>query len=252
MNDVDLRGCVALVVGGSRGLGLEISRGLSAAGATVIVASRKLEACEAASSAISRETGGSVMAHRLDIGQWAEAEAAVDWVYDTCGRMDVLVNCAGLSPLYSDLSDVSERLFDKVIDVNLKGPFRLIAAAGPRMAAAGGGSIVNISSIGAVRPGPGELPYCAAKSGLNALTQGFAQAWAPSVRVNSVLPGAFETDMTAGWPAEIEERALDRLPAGRKGQAAEITSAVLYFASPASSYTTGAMLNVDGGRTAVL
>jgi NAD(P)-dependent dehydrogenase (short-subunit alcohol dehydrogenase family) len=95
----------------------------------------------------------------------------VDWVYDTCGRLDVLVNCAGLSPLYSDLSEVSERLFDKVIDVNLKGPFRLIAAAGPRMAAAGGGSIVNISSIGAVRPGPGELPYCAAKRGLNALTQ---------------------------------------------------------------------------------
>jgi NAD(P)-dependent dehydrogenase (short-subunit alcohol dehydrogenase family) len=252
MEHVDLHGQVALVVGGSRGLGFEISRGLSAAGAKVIVASRKLDGCQAASAAIASETGQIVVPHQLDIGRWSEAGATVDWVYETLGRLDVLVNCAGLSPLYSDLSEVSEKLFDKVIDVNLKGPFRIIAAAGPRMAAAGGGSIINISSIGAVRPGTGELPYCAAKSGLNALTQGFAQAWAPSVRVNCVLPGAFKTDMTSGWPAEIEERVLERLPAGRKGEASEITSAVLYFASPASSYTTGAMLTVDGGRCAVL
>jgi NAD(P)-dependent dehydrogenase (short-subunit alcohol dehydrogenase family) len=249
---IDLHERVALVVGGSRGLGLEISRGLSAAGAKVIVASRKLEVCEAASEAISSETGGIVVPHQLDIGRWSEAGATVDWVYETSGRLDVLVNCAGLSPLYPDLSEVSEKLFDKVIDVNLKGPFRIIAAAGPRMAAAGGGSIINISSIGALRPGAGELPYCAAKSGLNALTQGFAQAWAPSVRVNCVVPGAFKTDMTSAWPAEMEERTLDRLPAGRKGEASEITGAVLYFASPASSYTTGTMLTVDGGRCAVL
>jgi NAD(P)-dependent dehydrogenase (short-subunit alcohol dehydrogenase family) len=252
MEHGDLHERVALVVGGSRGLGFEISRGLSAAGATVIVASRKMDVCQAASTAISSETKGIVVPRQLDIGRWAEAGATVDWVYETSGRLDVLVNCAGLSPLYSDLSDVSEKLFDKVIDVNLKGPFRLIAAAGPRMAATGGGSIINISSIGALRPGTGELPYCAAKSGLNALTQGFAQAWAPSVRVNCVLPGAFETDMTAGWSTEIEDRVLDRLPAGRKGAASEITSAVLYFASPASSYTTGAMLTVDGGRCTVL
>lgn len=245
----NLAGKVALVSGGSRGMGLEMSRALSDAGATVVVASRKLDACEAAAAEISSQTGGTVVGKALHAGRWDEVELTVDWIHDTFGRLDVVVNNAGLSPLYGKLFDVGEELFDKVIGVNLKGPFRMMAVAGPRMVAAGGGSIINISSIGSLRPSTHELPYSAAKNGLNALTKGFAQAYGPTVRVNCILPGAFATDMSAGWSPEMIATILDRLPAGRIGEASEIAGAVVYLASDASSYTTGALLTVDGGRT---
>ncbi|MGW1738684.1 SDR family NAD(P)-dependent oxidoreductase [Nocardia sp. NPDC001965] len=250
MSTTDLTGKVALVTGASRGLGLAIARGLREAGATVIVSSRKLAACEAAVAALG--TGpGTVHPLELHVGRWDSIEPAVDRIVTEFGGLDILVNNAGIAPLAENLASVTEGLWDKTLEVNLKGPFRLMAVAGARMAAAGGGSIVNISSIGAVRPSPPEAMYAAAKNGLNALTMAFAQEYAPTVRVNCVLPGGFATDMAEHWDAEFVGKIVDRLPAGRLGRPEEIAGLVVHLAGDAAGYTTGALIPVDGGRTAV-
>ncbi|WP_328810383.1 SDR family NAD(P)-dependent oxidoreductase [Rhodococcus sp. NBC_00294] len=246
-----LTGRVALVTGASRGLGLAIARGLRDAGATVVVSSRKLEACEEAVASLGPSTVGSAHAHALHVGRWDEIEPAVDAIVDEFGSLDVVVNNAGIAPLSENLVGVTEGLWDKTIEVNLKGPFRLMAVAGARMAAAGRGSIINISSIGAVRPSPPEAMYAAAKNGLNALTMAFAQEYAPHVRVNCVMPGGFATDMAEHWDDEFVGKIVDRLPSGRLGRPEEIAGLVVHLASDASSYTTGAIIPVDGGRTAV-
>jgi NAD(P)-dependent dehydrogenase (short-subunit alcohol dehydrogenase family) len=158
------------------------------------------------------------------------------------------VNNAGMSPLYPDLTSVSEELWDKVLGVNLKGPFRLTALVGTRMADGPyGGSIINVSSTGSLRPAPGMLPYDAAKSGLNTLTEGFAKAFGPTVRVNCIMAGPFLTDIAKAWDPATLERGMPHHALLRAGQPEEIVGAALYFATAASSYTTGAVLRVDGG-----
>jgi NAD(P)-dependent dehydrogenase (short-subunit alcohol dehydrogenase family) len=246
-----LEGKVALVTGATRGLGYAIARGLAEAGATVVVASRKADSCAAVAEAITKETGVAAVPLALHVGQWESIEPAIDEIYERLGRLDVLVNNAGIAPLSPTLESVSEGLFDKIIEVNLKGPFRLMAVAGARMAAAGGGSIVNISSIGAERPSPPEAMYAAAKNGLNALTRAFAQEYAPSVRVNCLMPGAFATDMAESWDDEFVAKVVDRLPAGRLGRPEELVGMVVHLASDEAAYTTGALIPIDGGRTAV-
>jgi NAD(P)-dependent dehydrogenase (short-subunit alcohol dehydrogenase family) len=246
-----LDGRVALVTGATRGLGFAIALGLAEAGATVVVSSRKADACEIAAEAIGKATGVAAMPLALHVGEWDSIEPAVDRVHAELGRLDILVNNAGIAPLSPTLESVSERLFDKTMEVNLKGPFRLMAVVGRRMAAAGGGSIVNISSIGAVRPSPQEAMYAASKNGLNALTMAFAQEYAPRVRVNCVMPGAFATDMADGWDEEFVGKVVDRLPAGRLGRPDEVVGMVVHLAGDASGYTTGAVIPIDGGRTAV-
>src|SRR5262249_36057290 len=139
-------------------------------------------------------------------------------------------------------------LFDKVIDVNLKGPFRLTALLGSRMAADEGGSVINISSAGAVHPRPGILPYAAAKAGLNAITVGFAHAFGPSVRVNAIMAGTFLTDVSKAWDAEKFAQRAQGFAARRGGEPDEIVGAALYLASDLASYTTGSVLTVDGGQ----
>ncbi len=162
------------------------------------------------------------------------------------------MNNAGIAPLAENLVSVTESLWDKTIEVNLKGPFRLMAVAGDRMVASGsGGSIINISSIGAVRPSPPEAMYAAAKNGLNALTMAFAQEYGPTVRVNCIMPGGFATDMAENWDDEFIGKIIDRLPAGRLGNPDEIAGLVTHLAGDAAGYTTGAIIPVDGGRTAV-
>ncbi|MGW5381164.1 SDR family NAD(P)-dependent oxidoreductase [Nocardia sp. NPDC003963] len=250
MSTTDLTGKVALVTGASRGLGLAIARGLRDAGATVIVSSRKLAACEAAIATLG-DGPGRAYPLELHVGRWDSIEPAVDRIVAEYGRLDILVNNAGIAPLAENLVSVTEGLWDKTLEVNLKGPFRLMAVAGARMAAAGGGSIVNISSIGAVRPSPPEAMYAAAKNGLNALTMAFAQEYGPSVRVNCVLPGGFATDMAEHWDDEFVGKIVDRLPAGRLGRPAEIAGLVVHLAGDTAGYTTGALIPVDGGRTAV-
>jgi len=182
------------------------------------------------------------------VGHWDELDGLVERAYDAFGRVDVLVNNAGMSPLYPDLTAVSEELWDKVLAVNLKGPFRLTALVGTKMAAGPyGGSIINVSSTGSVRPAPHMLPYDAAKAGLNALTEGFAKAFGPTVRVNCIMAGPFLTDISKAWDHTTLEHGMRHHALQRAGEAEEIVGAALYFATDASSYTTGAVLRVDGG-----
>jgi NAD(P)-dependent dehydrogenase (short-subunit alcohol dehydrogenase family) len=171
----------------------------------------------------------------------------VESVYAELGRIDILVNNAGASPLYGPLSEVSEELWDKTVALNLKGPFRLCALVGERMAAGAGGSIINVSSVGAVRPTRDIVPYAAAKAGVNAMTVGLAHAFGPSVRVNAIMPGPFLTTIAQAWDMDVFAERARTFPARRAGEAEEIVGAALYLASGASSYTTGTVLTVDGG-----
>lgn len=242
----DLTGRIALVTGGTRGLGRAMVLGFAHAGADVIVSSRKQDACDAVAaevSALGRRSKG-IACH---MARWSEIDALVDRVYEEFGRVDVLVNNAGISPLYADTESVSEELWDKVLGVNLKGPFRLTALVGSRMYAGEGGSIINVSSIGALRPNKDTIPYCAAKAGLNSITAGFADAFGPKVRVNAIMPGPFYTDISAGWDHEAFAEQRKTFPLRRGGEPHELVGAALYFASDASSFTTGATLVVDGG-----
>jgi NAD(P)-dependent dehydrogenase (short-subunit alcohol dehydrogenase family) len=244
----DLSGRVALVTGGSRGLGRAMTLGFAAAGADVVVASRDGAACEAFAAEVTETTGRRALGIGAHVGRWSELDGLVDRVYDELGSIDVLVNNAGMSPLYGDITEVSEELFDKVLGVNLKGPFRLTALVGTRMAAGNGGSIINISSMGAARPRPAILPYAAAKAGLNALTVGFAHTFGPSVRVNAIMAGTFLTDVSKAWDMAAFAKRAENFAAKRGGEPEEIVGAALYLASDASSYTTGSILTVDGGQ----
>ncbi|GLZ49678.1 putative short chain dehydrogenase/reductase [Actinomycetospora sp. NBRC 106375] len=238
---------VVVVTGGSRGMGRAMVTAFAAAGASVVIASRKLEACRELAGEVTAEHGVDALPLACNVSRWNDCDALVDTVYDRFGRVDVLVNNAGLSPLYPALDEVSEALFDKVVGVNLKGPFRLAAAIGTRMVAAGGGAIVNISSIAAIRPGPAELPYAMAKAGLNTMTEGLAQAFGPTVRVNAVQAGPFRTDISTAWSPDVVARFEQSAALGRIGEPEEVVPAVLYLASADASFTSGAVLRVDGG-----
>jgi NAD(P)-dependent dehydrogenase (short-subunit alcohol dehydrogenase family) len=242
-----LEGKVALVTGGSRGLGREMVLAFARAGAAVAITSRKLDACEELADEV-RAAGGRAFSHACHVGRWSDVEGLVDAVYGELGRVDVLVNNAGMSPLYPSLVDVSEELFDKVIGVNLKGPFRLTALVGDRMAAGDGGSIINVSSVAAIRPTPNELPYGAAKAGLDVLTAGFAQAYGPKVRVNTIMCGPFFTDISKAWDLDAFNQMAKTYPLGRGGEPGEIVGTALYLASDASTFTTGSVVRVDGGQ----
>lgn len=242
----DLTDKVAVVTGGSRGLGAAMTMAFAEQGARVVVASRKLDACRAHAEAIAAATGREALGVACHVGRWQDCDALIDAVLDRFGRIDVLVNNAGMSPLYPSLAEVSEELFDKVVDVNLKGPFRLAALAAEKMGQ--GGSIVNVSSTSSLQPGAAEIPYAAAKAGVNALTVGLAHMLGPKVRVNCIMPGPFLTDISKAWDMEdFERRARETIPLRRGGEPEEIIGAALYLASDASAYTTGAVLKVDGG-----
>lgn len=242
----DLSGKVALVTGGSRGLGRAMALAFADAGADVVVASRKLANCESVAAQIEAK-GRRALALAGNVGRWEELDGLVDAAYDAFGRVDVLVNNAGMSLLYADVVEVTEAMWDKVIALNLKGVFRLCALVGSRMAASGGGSIVNVSSTGSIRPNAAILPYAAAKAGVNTLTVGFAHTFGPTVRVNCIMAGPFFTDISAAWDLEAFERGAQRHALRRGGQPDEVVGAALYFASDASSFTTGSILRVDGG-----
>jgi NAD(P)-dependent dehydrogenase (short-subunit alcohol dehydrogenase family) len=244
----DLAGRTALVTGGSRGLGRAMSYGLARCGMHVVVASRDGDACREFAAELTESTGVEARGLVAHVGRWADLDGLADAAWDAFGKVDVLINNAGMSPLYDSVTDVSEELFDKVIGVNLKGPFRLTALLGTRMADSDGGSIINISSAGAARPRPDILPYAAAKAGLNAITAGFAHTFGPSVRVNAIMAGTFLTDVSKSWDADAFARRAEGFAAGRGGRPDEIVGAALYLASDLASYTTGSILTVDGGQ----
>jgi NAD(P)-dependent dehydrogenase (short-subunit alcohol dehydrogenase family) len=245
MSDTELVGKVALVTGGSRGLGRAIALGLACSGARVVVTSRKLDACEAVADEI-RAMGGRAHPVACHIGHWNELDGLMNAAIGAFGGVDILVNNAGMSPLAESSVRTSEALFDKIVAVNFKGPFRLSALAGTHMVARGGGSIVNISSIGAEFPSPSNAPYAASKAALNTLTMALAREFGPKVRVNTIMPGSFRTDIAKAWPADKER--TTPAAAGRFGEPEEIVPAVLYLAGDRSSFTTGSVMRVDGGR----
>lgn len=238
---------VVIITGGSRGLGREMAFGCARAGADVVIASRKLDACKATATEIKKATGRQAMPYQLHVGRWDQLSPFVDAVYDRFGRVDVLINNAGMSPLYDTLSGVSEQLFNSVVNLSFKGPFRLCALVGERMVSAGRGSIINVSSSGSIRPSASIIPYAGAKAALNAITEGFAQAYGPHVRVNTLMSGTMFTDVSGAWDMDAFNVSIKRIALQRGGQPAEIVGAALYLASDASSYTTGATIRVDGG-----
>jgi NAD(P)-dependent dehydrogenase (short-subunit alcohol dehydrogenase family) len=243
----DLTDKVIVVTGGSRGLGLAMSRAFAEAGARVVISSRKADACARAAELIERDTGRACLPIACHVGDWNACDALVEAVYEKYDRIDVLVNNAGMSPLYESPSKVSRELFDKVIGVNLAGPYRLSALVGEQMARGDGGSIINVSSIAAVAPSAMELPYAAAKAGLNNLTQGLAHTFGPKVRCNCIMPGPFLTDIANAWTEEVKQAMTALVPMGRAGEPEEIIGAALYLASDASRFTNGAIIKVDGG-----
>ena len=248
----DLSGRVAVVTGGSRGLGREMVLAFAAHGADVVIASRKLDGCEE----VAREVealGRRALPVAYHAGDWNDSDRLYEAVYEQFGRCDVLVNNAGMSPLYESVDTITEALYDKVLDVNLKGPFRLSALIGTRMAGeqhggSNGGSIIFVSSIASQRPSPVELVYGAAKAGVNNLTYGLARTLGPRVRVNCIVPGPFLTDISKAWDMDRFNRtAKTAFALERGGEPGEIVGATLYLASDTSSYTTGTTINVDGG-----
>ena len=244
---LDFTGKTALVTGGSRGLGREMALALARRGANLVIASRKMPACEAVAKEASA-LGTQALPYACHVGHWDELQGLADAAWERFGKVDVLINNAGMSPLYPSLGAISEELFDKVMSVNFKGPFRLSALIGERMAAADGGSIINISSTASLNPSPDSEPYGAAKAGLNAITRSFAFAYGPKVRVNCIVAGPYLTDISKAWDmAAFEKRAKANLASGRGGQPQEIVGAALYLASDRSSFTTGTLIRVDGG-----
>lgn len=244
----DLTDKVAIVTGGSRGLGREMVLAYAEHGADVVIASRKLENCEELAREVADRFGRRALPIAYHAASWSDAERLFESTLAEFGRLDVLVNNAGMSPLYPSVDAISEDLYDKVMGVNLKGPFRLSALAGTHMAAHDGGSIIFVSSIASQRPSPNELVYGAAKAGVNNLTYGLARTFGPKVRVNCIVPGPFLTDISKAWDMEVfNARAKGEFALQRGGLPHEVVGAALYLASDASSYTTGSLINIDGG-----
>jgi NAD(P)-dependent dehydrogenase (short-subunit alcohol dehydrogenase family) len=245
----DLRadGKVVVITGASKGLGRAMALGFAEAGAAVVVSSRKLDQCEAVAEEI-RAAGGSALAIACHVGDWGQCDALIASVVASFGRVDVLVNNAGIAPVPPSLAEVTSELFDKTIAVDLKGPLRLTALAAQHMPP--GGAIINVSSKASTHPSPFTVVYAAAKAGLNALTIAAAQEFgAKGIRVNCIVCGTFDTDsFRSSIPTEAAAEAMaGRVSVGRVAAADEIVGTALFLASDASSYLNGELLVLDGG-----
>ena len=247
-NLLDMTGKVVLITGGSRGLGRAMALGFAEQGADIAITSRKIESCEKAAKEVEA-LGAKAFTYASNVGDWDQLEGLVGAVYDRFGRVDVLINNAGMSPLAPSSLETGEALFDKVIGVNYKGPFRLSALVGSRMVEGDGGSIINISSTNSIRPVPHAAPYSGAKAALNAITIAYAFEYGPKVRVNCIMCGPFHTDVSKVWAhtEEFKARAKSTFALQRAGEPEEVVGAALYLASDAASFTTGAIIQVDGG-----
>lgn len=249
---IDLSGKIALVSGGSRGIGEAIARGLAGAGAEVLVASRKLESCEAVCESI-RAAGGSAEARQCHAGREEDIEALFEDITDRYGRLDILINNAATNPHYGPTDQISAAAYDKTFEVNLRGPFFMSSRAIALMREHGGGSIVSVASIASLVPPPMQGVYAMTKAALVSMTRSFAKENAAyNIRVNAILPGFVDTRFTG--VLKQDERTLNTLlgliPMRRMGEPAEMVGGVLYLVSDAASYTTGASLVMDGGLLA--
>lgn len=245
-----LDGKVALVTGASRGLGRAMARALAAAGADVALVGRDPATLAPVEQEIESELGREALAVPLDVSLLETIPPALDVVVQRFGRLDILVNNAATNPYFGPAIGVTPEVFQKTVDVNIRGCFFATAQAVGIMARGGGGAIVNIASIAGLVPGPDQGLYSITKAAVIAMTKVFAaECAAAGVRVNAVLPGITDTRFAAALVEDDTMRAryLARVPLGRVAQPAEMAAAVLYLASPAASYTTGTCLPVDGG-----
>jgi NAD(P)-dependent dehydrogenase (short-subunit alcohol dehydrogenase family) len=250
MNQADLNGKVAVVNGASRGIGEAIARGLAACGAQVVLSSRRRENVQEVADSIV-DSGGRAVAQACHAGKLDEIEALFEFVDKEFGRLDILINNAATNPYYGPAAGLSPVAFDKTVEVNLKGPYFMSSAAIPLMAQSGGGSIVNVASIAALLPLPGQAVYSMTKAGLVSLTRGFAKEYGQQgIRVNAILPGVVKTRFAAALVDDPSiQKWLSRLPVPRAGQPEDMVAGVLYLVSDQAAYTTGTTLVMDGGAT---
>ncbi len=248
----NLDGKIALVAGASRGIGAAIAQLLAEYGAQLIVASRRIEACQNVADAIA-VAGGRAEAHVCHLGELDQIEAIYEHIDARYGRLDILVNCGAANPYYGHVIDTPVAAFQKTVDVNLRGYFYMSVAACKRMKTHGGGSIVNVSSTNAITPGDKQAVYSITKAGILNMTRAFANEcgqW--NIRVNALIPGVTKTKFAQALHDDESflEPARARTPLGRSAEPREMAAAVLYLCSAASSYATGSFITVDGGYLA--
>lgn len=250
MNHINLEGKIALVNGASRGIGEAIARGLAKAGAEVVLTSRSYKSVDDVASSILLD-GGKAKAVACHAGKLDEIEALFQQLRDVYARLDILVNNAATNPYYGPAHGLPPEAFDKTVEVNLKGPYYMMAHAVPMMIENGGGSIVNVASIMAQVSMPGQAPYAMTKAGLVSLSKSFAREYgAKGVRVNAILPGVVETKFAAALVEDPSvQKWISRLPLPRVGQPEDMVAGVLYLVSDQAAYTTGTTLVMDGGAT---
>lgn len=245
----NLEGKVALVTGASKGIGEAMARGLAEFGARVVVSSRKQEAVDAVADAIKAD-GLEATGIAANVGNLDDISNLVDKTVETYGGLDIVINNAAANPVFGPIQNTDERAFDKIIGINLKGPFELCKKAYPILKQRGGGSIIHISSIGGLKPEANIGIYSVSKAAIINLTQAMAQDWgADNIRVNAICPGLIKTKFSeALWQNdEILNRFVRQIPLGKPGEPNNIAGLAVFLASEAAAYCTGGAYLVDGG-----
>lgn len=245
----DLSGRIAIVTGGSRGIGEAIAMALSEFGCKVVLSSRKIEGLNEVKVKIEA-AGGEAVCIPAHMGDPDSLQAVVDGTLDAFGTIDILVNNAATNPIFGPITDADLAAWDKIMDVNLKGVFYITKAAGTVMMEKGKGSIINVSTEAAVRPAPGLGVYSISKAGMDMVTKAFAREWGQfGVRVNGIAPGLVQTKFSrALWSNEDILRTVEaKIPLGRMAQPPEMAGAVVFLASDAAGYITGHTIMVEGG-----
>ncbi len=255
LSKFSLKGKTGIVTGSSRGIGKAIAMGFAKAGAKVVLTSRKINDLEANAAEI-QAFGGEALPLQAHLGKMGEIKKMVDTVMEKFGRIDILVNNAGTNPAMGTVLDIDERLWETIINVNLKGYYFTSQAVAKMMKKQGGGKIINVASIDGFKPEPWVSVYNISKAGVRMLTKTFAFELAPfNIQVNTIAPGPISTKLfDSHWynvPAEVAKKEKETMaqmtPLGRIGNPDEIAGAAIYLASDASSYTTGAEIVIDGG-----
>jgi len=255
ISQFSLKGKIAVITGGGRGIGQAIAFAFAKAGAKVVITSRKAQDLEATAAEI-KAFGGEAFPLPAHLGKMDEIKKMISTVMEKFGRIDILVNNAGASPAMGSVLECDERLWDKLMDINLKGAYFISQAAANIMVKQGGGKIINIASVDGYNPEPGLSIYSISKAGMRMITRAFAsELISYNIQVNTIAPGPISTKMMdSHWghlPQEeaqkVKEAVAKMLPGGRIGHPDEIAGAALYLASAASNYTTGAEIIIDGG-----
>jgi NAD(P)-dependent dehydrogenase (short-subunit alcohol dehydrogenase family) len=244
-----LDGRVALVTGASRGIGGAIAQRFARAGAKVVVSSRKMDGVQAVANEITA-AGGQATAIQAHVGRTEDVHALVEQTMQTYGRIDIAVNNAATNPHFGPLLSADEGQWDKILDTNAKGCFRICKAVVPHMERQGGGKIINLASVAGLRPSPGMGIYGISKAAIIMLTQVLAMELGPAnIQVNAIAPGVIKTRFSQLlWQTpQFAQPILAHLPLGRFGEPEDVAGLALYLASPASDYVTGGVFLVDGG-----